>query len=135
MFFAFDERGTRDSCQASFELGTPRETSAGLRPEGSAGSMRIVRRFVWSNGRPDDHDVVVSASVANRVTHEGVAFVLRHWDIRYRPAERRINEAIYNEMDGHRPGQGSPAPDEVDSEYTEIAPPLALSRTRADAPG
>jgi hypothetical protein len=59
--------------------------------------MRIARTFVWDDGRPDDHDEIVSPAVDHRARHDGVQFELRHWDIRYRPGERRVTEAIYDE--------------------------------------
>ena len=60
--------------------------------------MRIARRFVWNDGRPDDHDEVFAASVGHRVTHDGVRFALGRWDIRYPAGERRVTDAIYNEI-------------------------------------
>ncbi len=70
--------------------------------------MRIARKFVWSDGRPDDHDEIVSASVDHRVTHEGVSFELHDWDIRYRAGKRRLTEAIYNEFHQRAPVSSAP---------------------------
>ncbi len=64
--------------------------------------MRIARTFVWRDGRPDDHDEVVSPSVDPSARRDGVPFALRRWEIRYRPGERRVTEAVYDEV--RRPG-------------------------------
>ncbi len=64
--------------------------------------MRIARTFVWGDGRPDDHDEIVSLSVDHGARRDGVRFALRRWDIRYRPGERRVTEAVYDEV--RRPG-------------------------------
>jgi hypothetical protein len=55
--------------------------------------MRIARHFTWSDGRP-----VRSIDIAPRVTHAGVRFALRTWDIRYPPGEERVTDAFYDEV-------------------------------------
>jgi hypothetical protein len=60
--------------------------------------MLIARTFVWGDGRPNDSDEILSRTVDHHVTHDGVLFVLRHWDIRYRPGERRVTKAVYDEV-------------------------------------
>ena len=89
--------------------------------------MLIARTFVWGEGRPDDGDEIRSLYVDHHVIHDGVDFQLGRWDIRYRPGERRVTEAVYEKVGARRflvcPERGS-----VDG-HTYIAPPLALSRT------
>ena len=60
--------------------------------------MRIARHFTWSDGRPVDRDDVRSIDIAPRVTHAGVRFALRTWDIRYPPDEERVTDAFYDEV-------------------------------------
>ena len=60
--------------------------------------MRIARVFVWSDDRPDDHDEIRSIDIPPRVTHAGVLFELRTWDIRYAPGQERVTDAFYDEV-------------------------------------
>jgi hypothetical protein len=60
--------------------------------------MRIERRFVWKDGRPDGRDELRSETIAPRVRHDGVTFELRSWDIRYKPGRPRVTEAVYDEV-------------------------------------
>ena len=64
---------------------------------GDTGRMRMVRTFVWNDGRPDDTDEIRSTGIDRHVRHRGVLFQLRTWDIRYPPGERRVTEAVYDE--------------------------------------
>lgn len=64
--------------------------------------MLITRTFVWGAGRPDDSDEISSPNVDHLVTHDGVDFQLGRWDVRYRPGERRVTEAVYEKV--RRPG-------------------------------
>jgi hypothetical protein len=59
--------------------------------------MRMVRTFVWGDGRPDDSDEIRSTGIDRHVRYRGVLFQLRTWDIRYPPGERRVTEAVYDE--------------------------------------
>lgn len=67
----------------------------------------IARRFVWGDSRPDDADEIYSDTVDHRASRDGVLFLLRDWDIRYRPGERRLTEAVYDEA--HLPVVGTAA--------------------------
>ena len=58
---------------------------------------QIVRRFVWSDGRPADHEAIHAAEVSQRLLHQGVLFTLRNWDVRYTTGEPRITAAIYDQ--------------------------------------
>jgi len=60
--------------------------------------MRIARVFIWSDERPDEHDEIRSVDIPRRVTHGGVHFELRTWDIRYPQGQERITDAIYDEV-------------------------------------
>ena len=60
--------------------------------------MRIARHFTWSDERPDDRDEIRSVDIPPRVTHAGVLFALRTWDIRYPPGEERVTDAFYDEV-------------------------------------
>ena len=60
--------------------------------------MRISRHFTWSDERPDDVDEIRSIDIAPRVTHAGVPFALRTWDLRYPPGEERVTDAFYDEV-------------------------------------
>jgi hypothetical protein len=60
--------------------------------------MRIARVFVWQDtDRPDDHDEIRSLEIPHSVTHAGVHFELRSWDIRYPQGEERVTDAFYDE--------------------------------------
>ena len=56
--------------------------------------MKITRTFVWRNERPDDSEEIRSARVDHHVLHDGVAFELRGWDIRYPPGQLGVTEAV-----------------------------------------
>jgi hypothetical protein len=60
--------------------------------------MRIARVFVWADGRPDGQDEIRSLDIPHQVTHEGVHFTLRSWDIRYPHGQERVTDAIYDEV-------------------------------------
>jgi hypothetical protein len=60
--------------------------------------VKITRTFVWKDTRPDGRDELRSARIEHRVLHEGVAFELRGWTIRYQPGKPRVTEAIYDEV-------------------------------------
>jgi len=60
--------------------------------------MRIARVFVWRDARPDGHDEIRSVDIPQQVTHEGVHFKLRSWDLRYPQGEERITDAFYDEV-------------------------------------
>jgi len=62
--------------------------------------VRIERRFVWKDGRPDDHDALRSARIEHHVRLNGTRFELRGWDIRYTPGRPRVTEATYDEVSG-----------------------------------
>ena len=62
--------------------------------------MLIARTFVWGEGRPDDGDEIRSLYVDHHVIHDGVDFHLGRWDIRYRPGERRVTQAVYEKVRG-----------------------------------
>lgn len=64
--------------------------------------MRIVRTFVWRDGRADDRDEIRSPTIDHFVAHRGELFELRSWKIRYPPGERRVTEVLYDEL-GDRP--------------------------------
>ena len=60
--------------------------------------MRIARVFVWRDDRPDEHDEIRSIDIPTRVTHAGVLFELRTWDIRYPAGQERVTDAFYDEV-------------------------------------
>jgi hypothetical protein len=60
--------------------------------------MRIAQVFVWQDERPDDHDEIRSVEIPHRVSHDGVLFHLRYWDIRFPQGEERITDAFYVEV-------------------------------------
>lgn len=60
--------------------------------------MRIARVFVWKDDRPDDQDEIRSREIPHHVTHEGAAFALRTWDVRYPQGQERVTDAIYDEV-------------------------------------
>jgi len=60
--------------------------------------MRIARVFVWSDERPDGRDEIRAVDIPHQVTHGGVHFTLRSWDIRYPQGQERVTEAIYDEV-------------------------------------
>lgn len=62
--------------------------------------MRIAQVFIWSGDRPDGHDDIRSIDIPHQVTHQGVHFTLRTWDIRYTQGQDRITDAIYDEVVG-----------------------------------
>jgi len=59
--------------------------------------MRIARVFVRTDDRPNEHDEIRSLDIAPHVTHEGVHFHLRTWDIRFPQGQERVTGAIYDE--------------------------------------
>jgi hypothetical protein len=59
--------------------------------------MRIARVFVWGDERPDDHDEIRAVDIPHHVTHQGVHFDLRIWDMRFPQGQERITDAIYDE--------------------------------------
>ena len=59
--------------------------------------MRIQRRFVWSGERADEYEELLSPAVDRHLSHDGVPFQLRHWDMRYLGGKPRITEAVYDE--------------------------------------
>ena len=95
--------------------------------------MRIARTLCGVMVVLDDHDEIVSPSVDHRGRRDGVLFVLRGWDIRYRPGERRVTEAVFDVVVDGEGGRSRVC--SVGSEWssirgqTYIAPPLAVSRT------
>ena len=60
--------------------------------------MRIARVFVWKDDRPDGHDEIRSVDIPRHVTHDGVLFELRGWDIRFPQGQERITDAFYDEV-------------------------------------
>ena len=73
--------------------------------------MRIVRTFVWQDGRADGYDEIRSVGIDHRVLHQGLPFRLREWDIRYVQGGGRVTEAIYEQRglpeDGHEVANSS----------------------------
>jgi hypothetical protein len=61
--------------------------------------MRIERTFIWRDERPDEHEELRADGVDHLVRRDGSLFTLRRWDVRYRPGQRRVTEAIYDELE------------------------------------
>lgn len=59
--------------------------------------MRIHRTFVWRDHRADGSDAISSDVIASRAVHQGVAFELRNWLMRYADGSRHA-EAVYDEI-------------------------------------
>lgn len=81
-------------------------------PGGLTSEVRIKRTFVWRDGRPDDQDEILFYSVDHRVTHDGVPFALRRWDLRYRAGEQRVTEAVYDEESESSPALAKAEPED-----------------------